>query len=235
MRPHTTTRVVPAHRSWRKAHSATKTQRSQKNKQLKKYTKNNKIQIEVFQLVGSVAQSYPTLWNPMNCSTPGLPVQNQLPEFTQTHVHWVRDAIQPSHPLLSPLLMPSIFPNIRVFSNESVVRIKWPNYRSFSISISPSNEYSGFISFRTDRFDLLAVQGNLNSLLQHHSSKASILCNSAFFMFQLSHRYMNTGKAIALTLQTFVSKVVSLLCDLLSRFVIAFLPRSKHLLISWLL
>ena len=136
------------------------------------------------------------------------------------------------HPLL---LLPSIFPSIRVFSNESVIRIRWPKYWSFSFSISPSNEYSGLISFRTDWFELLAVQWILKSLLQHHSSKASILQCSAFFIVQLSHPYMTTGKTIALTRPTFVGKVMSLLLNMLSRLVITFLPRSKRLLISWLL
>ena len=134
------------------------------------------------------------------------------------------------HPLLLP---PSIFPSIRVFSNESVLRIRWPKYWSFSFNISPSNEYSGLISFRMDWLDLLAVQGTLKSLLQHHSSKTSILLCSAFFIVQLSHPYMTTGKTIALTRQTFVDKVMSLLFNMLSRLVITFLPRSKHLLISW--
>ena len=134
------------------------------------------------------------------------------------------------HPLL---LLPSIFPSIRVFSNESVLHIRWPKYWSFSFNISPSNEYLGLIFFRMDWLDLLAVQGTLKSLLQHHSSKVSILCCSAFFMVQLSLLYMTTRKIIALTIWTFVSKVVSLLSNTLSRFVIAFLPRSKHLLISW--
>ena len=134
--------------------------------------------------------------------------------------------------LYCPLLLPpSIFPNIRVFSNESVLSIRWPKYWSF---ISPSNEYSGLISFRIDGLDLLAVQGTLKSLLQHHSSKASILQCSAFFIVQLSHPYMITGKTIALTRQTFVGKVMFLLLNMLSRLVIAFLSRSKHLLISWL-
>ena len=132
------------------------------------------------------------------------------------------------------LLLPSIFPSVRVFSNESVLRIRWPKYWSFSFSISPSNEYSGLISFRIDWFDLLAVQETLKSLLQHHSSKASILQCSAFFIVQLSHPYMTTGKTIALTRQTFVGKVMSLLLNMLSRLVITFLPKSKHLLISWL-
>ena len=136
------------------------------------------------------------------------------------------------HPLLLP---PSIFPSTRVFSKESVLRIRWPKYGNFSFSISPSNEYSGLISFRMDWLDLLAVQGTLKSLLQHHSSKASIIWHSAFFIVQLSHPYMTTGKTIALTRQTFVDKVMSLLYNMLSRLVITFLPRSKHLLISWLL
>ena len=135
------------------------------------------------------------------------------------------------HPLLLPL---SIFPSIKVFSNESVLHIRWSKYWSFSFNISPSNEYSGLISFRTDWLDLLAVQGILKSFLQHHSSKASILWRSAFFIVQLSHLYMTTGKTIALTRWTFVGKVMSLLFNMLSRFVITFLPRSKHLLISWL-
>ena len=151
-------------------------------------------------------------------------------ELAQTFVHWVGNAIQPSHPLSSP--SPPVF-NL-VFSNESVLHIRWLKYWNFSISISPYNKYSGLISFRMDWLDLLAVQRTLKSLLQHHSSKASILWRSAFFMVQLSHPYMTTGKTIALTRQTFVSKVRSLLFNVLSRLVIAFLPRSKHLLISWL-
>ena len=136
--------------------------------------------------------------------------------------------------LCCPLLLPSIFHNIRVFSNESVFCIKWPKYWSFSFSISPSNEYSGLTYFRVDWLDLLAVQGTLKSLLQHHSSKASILRHSAFFMVQISHPYMTTGKTIALTRRTFVGKVMSLLFNMLSRLVITVLPRSKCLLISWL-
>ena len=132
------------------------------------------------------------------------------------------------------LLLTSIFPSISVFFNESVLRIWWPKYWSFSFSISPSSEYSGLISFRMDLFDLLAVQGTLKSLLQHYSSKASLLLCSAFFIVQLSHPYMTTGETIALTRQTFVGKVMSLLFNMLSKFVIAFLPRSKCLLISWL-
>ena len=143
------------------------------------------------------------------------------------------------HPAISfcclPLLLPtSIFPSIRVFSNDSALRIRWPKYWSFSFNISPSNEHSGLISFRMDWLDLLAVQGTLKSLLQHHSSKASILCRLALFIVQLSHPYMTTGKTIALTRQTFVGKVMSLLFNMLSRLVITFLPRNKCLLISWL-
>ena len=135
------------------------------------------------------------------------------------------------HPLL---LLPSIFPNIRVFSNESALHIRWPKYWSFSLSVSPSNEHPGLISFRMDWLDFLAVQGTLKSLLQHHSSKASILWHSGFFTVQLSHPYMTTGKTIALTRWTFVGRVMALLLNILSRLVITFLPRSKRLLISWL-
>ena len=145
----------------------------------------------------------------MNCHTPGLPVHHQLPESTQTHVHWVGDAIQPSHPLLSPSPPASIFPSIRGFSNELALRIRWPKYWSFNFNISPSNEHPGLISFWMDWLDLLAVQGTLKSLLQHHSSKASILWHSAFFTVQLAHPYMTTGKTTALTRQTFVGKVMS--------------------------
>ena len=147
----------------------------------------------------SVAQSCPTLCDPMNRSTPGFPIHHQLPEFTQTHVHRVGDAIQPSHPLSSPFSSAPIPPSIRVFSNESTLRMRWPKYCSFSFSIIPSKEHPGLISFRMDWLDLLAVQGTLKSLLQHHSSEASILWRSAFFTVQLSHPYMTTGKTIALT------------------------------------
>ena len=161
---------------------------------------------------------------------PGLPVHHQLLEFTQTHVHRVGDAIQPSHPLSSPSPPdPPIPPSIRVFSNESALRIRWPKYWSFSVSISPSNEHPGLISFRMDWPDLLAVQGTLNSLLQLHSSKASIFWCSAFFTVQLSHPYMTTGKTIALTRQFFVGKVMSLLFNMLCRLVITFLPRIRVL------
>ena len=163
---------------------------------------------------------------------PGLPVHHQLPEFTQVHVHWVGDAIQPSHPLSSPS------PAFNLSQHEGLFQwvssfIRWPKYWSFSFSIIPSKEHPGLF-FRMDWLDLLAVQGTLKSLLQHHSSKASILQCSAFFIVQLSHPYMTTGKTIALTRWTFVGKVMSLLFNMLSRLVIAFLPRSKCLLISWL-
>ena len=153
----------------------------------------------------------------MDCSTSGFPIHHQLPEFTQIHVHWVDDANQPIILCLHLLLLPSIFPSIRNFSNESVLCIIWPKYWSFSFSISPSNEYSGLIFFRMDWLDLLAVQGTLKSLLQHHSSKPSILWCSAFFIVQLSHPYMTTGKTIALTRQTFVGKVRCLLFNTWSR------------------
>ena len=151
----------------------------------------------------------------MNCSTPGFPVHHQLLKLAQTHVHRVHVAIQ--HPILCcPLLLPpSIFPSIRVFSNESVLRIRWPKYWRLSFSISPSNEHSGLISFRMDWLDLLAVQGTLKNLLQNHNSKASIPRRPAFFIVQLSHPYTITGKTIALTRQTFVGKVMSLLCNML--------------------
>ena len=163
----------------------------------------------------------------MNHSTLGLPVHHQLPEFTQTHIHRVGDAIQPLI-LCRPLLLLSTIPlSIRVFSNKSTLHMRWPKYWSFSFSIIPSKEHPGLISFRMDWLDLLAVQGSLKSLLQHHSSKASVLRCSALFMVQLSHSYMTTGKTIALTRWTFVGKIVSLLLNMLSRLVITFLPRSK--------
>ena len=171
----------------------------------------------------SVAQSCPTLCNSVNRSTPGLPIHHQLPESTQTLAHWVRDAIQPSHPLSSPSSPAPIPPSIRVFANESILRMRWPKYWSFSFNISPSDEHPGLISFRVAWLDLLAVQGTLKSLLQHHSSKVSILQCSAFFTVQLSHPYMTTEKTIALTRRTFVGKVMSLLFNMLSRLVVTFL------------
>ena len=172
----------------------------------------------------SVAQSCPTVCDPMNQSTPGLPVHHQLPESNQTHAPCVDDAIQPSHPLSSPSPPALDLSSLRVFSNESAPCIKWwPDYWSFSFNISPSNEQPGLISFRMERLDLLAVQETLKSLLQHHSSKASILWCSDFFIVQTSHPYMTTGKTIALTRWTFVGKVMSLLFNMLSRLVITFL------------
>ena len=182
----------------------------------------------------SITQSCPTLCNPMDCSIPGFPVLHHLPKLAQTHVQWVGDAIQPSHPLLLASPPAFIFPRIRFFTNESALLIRWPKYWSFSFSISPFTDYSGLISFRIDWLDFLAVQGTLKSLLQHHSSKVSILQGSAFFIVQFSHPYMTTGKTIALTRWTFVGKVMSLLSNMLSRLVMTFLLRSKRLLISWL-
>ena len=181
----------------------------------------------------SVSQVYLTLFDPMNHRMPGLPVHHQLPESTQTHVHWVGDAIQPSHPLSS--FSPIAF-NLSQHQGllESALRIRWPKYWNFSFNISPSNKHPRLISFRMDWLDLLAVQGTLKSLHQHCSSKTSIVWCSAFFLVQLSHPYMTTGKNIALTRWTFVGKVMSLLFNMLSRLVIIFLPRSKCLLISWL-
>ena len=164
----------------------------------------------------SVTQSCTTLCDPMNHSMPGLPAHHQLPESTQIHVRWVGDAIQPSHPPSSPFLLPSIFPSIRVFSNESALHIRRPKYWSFSFNISTFSEHPGLISFRMDWLDLLAVQGTLKSLRQHHSSKASVLQSPAFFIVQLSHPYMTIGKTIALTRGTFVGKVMSLLFNMLT-------------------
>ena len=171
----------------------------------------------------------------MNHSSPGLPVHYQLPESTQTHESI--ESVMPSNhlSLYGPLLLlPSIFPSIRVFSNDSALCMRWPKYCSCSFNISPSNEHPGLVSFRMDWLDLLVVQGTLKSLLQHHGSKASILRHSAFFTVQLSHPYMTTAKTIALIRWTFVGKVMSLLFNMLSRLVIDFLPRSMWLLISLL-
>ena len=181
----------------------------------------------------SVPQSCPALCDPKDSSMPDLPVHRQLPEFTQTHSLWVSDAI---HLILCcPLLpLPSIFPNIRVFSNESALLIRWPKYWSFNFNINLSNEHSGLIFFRMDWLDLLAVQRTLKSLFQHHSSKASILQHSTFFIVQLSHPYVTTGKTIVLIRWTIVGKVISLFLNMLSRLVITSLPRSKRHFISWL-
>ena len=176
----------------------------------------------------SVAQLCPTLCDPMNHSMQGLPVHHQLPEFTKL---MSIESVMPSNHLIlyQPLLfLPSIFPSIRVFSNKAVLHIRWPKDWSFSFGITPSNEYSGLISFRMDWLNLLAVQRTLKSLPQHHSSEASVLRHSAF-MVQLSHPYMTTGKTIPLTRWTFVGKVMSMLFNMLSRSLTAFLPRSKRL------
>ena len=172
-------------------------------------------------------------WPPHGLQHARLPCPPCLLEFAQIHVNRVGDAICLIFCCLL-LLLPSIFPSIRVLSNELALPIGWPKYLSFSFSISPSIEYSGLISFRIDWFDFLVVQGTLKSLLQHYSSKASIIWCSAFLMVQLSHPYITTGKTIALTIQNFVGKAISLLFNMLPSFVIAFLPRSKCLLISWL-
>ena len=178
-----------------------------------------------------VTESCLTLCNPMDCSTPGFPVLHHLPEFAQTHVHRVGEC----HPTISSSAVP-FSSHLQSFPasayKESVLCIRWPKYWSFNFSISASNEYSGLISFRMDWLDLFAVQGTLKSLHQHHSSKASILWHSAFFVVQLSHPYMTTRKTIDLTRQTFVDKVMSLLFNMLSRLVISFFPKSTHLLIS---
>ena len=182
----------------------------------------------------SVTQLCPTLCDNMDCSMPGFPI---LP-ISQNLLKLVSiESVMPSNHFIlchSLLLLPSIFPTIRDLSNKSALCIRWPKHWSFSFSISPSNEYSGLISFRIDRFDLHAVQETLRSLLQHHSSKTSILWRSVFFIVDLSHSYVTTGKTIALTIQTFVGKVMSLLFNTLFRLIITFLPRSKCLLISWL-
>ena len=168
----------------------------------------------------------------MDCRTPGFPVHHQLVELNQTHVHWVCDAIQPSHSLLSPFSSRlQSFPASGSFPMSQFFLSGGQSVGSFSFIISPSNEYWGLISFRMDCLDILAVQGTLKSLLQHHSSKASVLWHSAFFIVQLSHPYVTTGKTIALTRQTFVGKVISLLFNMLFSLVITLLPRSKRLLI----
>ena len=182
----------------------------------------------------SVSQSCPTLCDPMNCSTPVVPVHtNTRSSLRLTSI----ESVMPSSHLIvcrPLLLLPALPPSIKVFSNESTLHMRWPKYWSFSISIISYKEIPGLISFRMDWLDLLAVQGTLKSLLQHHSSKASMLQHSAFLTVQLSHPYTNTGKTKALTRQTLVGKVMSLLLNMLSRLVITFLPRSKRLLISWL-
>ena len=199
------------------------------------HKRSPKIQEWVSQSVSSVTQLHPTLSDPMFCSIPGFPILHYLRCLLKlTSI----ESVMPSNHLIlcfPLLLLPSVFPSIRVFSNVPVLRIRWSKYWSFSFSISPFNEYSRLTSFRIDWLDLLAVQGTLKSLLQHYSSKASVLRCSAFFVVQLSHPYLTTGKTIALTRLTYVNKVMSLLFNMLSRFVRAFLPRSKCLLTSWLL
>ena len=182
----------------------------------------------------SVTQSYPTLatpWTAARQASLSITNSQSLPRLMSIESVMPSNHLILCHPLL---LLPSMFPSIRVFSNESALHIRWPKYWSFSFNISPSSEHSGLISFRMDWLDLLAVQVTLKSLLQHHSSKASILWRSACFIVQLSHPYMTTGITIALTRWTFVGKVMSLLFTMLSRLVITFLPRSDRLLISWL-
>ena len=177
----------------------------QKKQELQSHSQFSSVQFS------SVAQSCPTLCNPMNRSMPGLPVHHQLPEFTQTNVHRVSDAIQPSHPRSSPSPPAPNPSQHQSLSHQSTLRMRWPKYWSFSFSIIPSKEIPGLISFRIDWLDLLVVQGNLKSFLQHHSSKASPLQHSAFFTVQLSHPYMTTGKTTALTRRTLVGKVMVLL------------------------
>ena len=179
--------------------------------------------------------SHVQLCDPMGYGMPGFPVCHQLPELAQIHVPQVSDAIQSSHPLLPPSPAFNLSQHQGFFfPSKSVLCIRWPQYWSFNFRISLSNEYSGLISFKIDWFGILVVQGTLKSILQHHSSKASILQHSAFFMVQLSHPYMTTGKTTALTRWTFVGKVMSLLFSMMFRFVIVFLPKNKHFLISWL-
>ena len=188
----------------------------------------------MFQQDQFITHSCPTLCNLMNHSMSGLPVHHKCPEYTQSHVHWVGDAIQPSHPLPSPSPLALNLSQHQGLFKWVSSHIRWPKYWSFSFNISPTNEHPGSISFKMDWLDFLAIQGTLKSLLQHHSSKALVLQHSVFFIVQLSYPYMTTGKTIALTSWTFVGKVMSLLFNMLSRLVITFLPKSKRLLISWL-
>ena len=187
----------------------------------------------IFNWFSSVAQLHPTICASMDCSMSGFPVQHQLLEFTQIHVHWVSDAIQPSHPLFSSSLLFNLFQHHGLFQGVSSLH-QVDKELEFQLQHHPFNEHPGLISFRMDWLDLLVVQGTLKSLLQHHSSKVSILWCSTFFIDQLSHPYMTTGKAIDLTRWAFVGKAMSLLFNMLSKLVITFLERSKHLLISWL-
>ena len=191
------------------SHSTESTSHTIQTRKIKEKNNHHSLQMiwcYISVQLSSVTQSCPTLCDPMNCSTPGLPVHHQLPEFTQTHVHWVGDAIQPSHPLSSPSP-----PALNLSQHQALFKRVSSSHQvaCFSFNISPSNEHPGLISFMMDWLDLLTVQGTLNSLLQHHSSKASIPQCSAFFIVQLSHPYMTTGKPIALTRWTFVGKVMS--------------------------
>ena len=194
------------------------------------YADSWKLQFSSVQSLSRV-QLFATPWTTARQASLSITNSRSSLRFTSIESVMPSNHLFLCHPLL---LLPSIFPSIRVFSNESALHIRWPKYWSFSFKISPTNEHPGLISFRIDWLDLLAVQGTLKSLLQHHSSKASILRHSAVFIVQLSHPYMTTGKTIALTRRTFVGKVMSLLFNMLSRLVITFLPRGKHLLISWL-
>ena len=211
----------------RHAYDTTLWQKAKRNWRVTWWQRRVKVQFS------SVAQSCLNLCDPMDCSTPGFTVHHQHPNLLK--FLYIESVMPSIHLILCRplLLLPSIFPSIRVFSNESVLHIRWPKYWSFSFSISLFNEYSGLISFRRDWVDLLAVQGTLRSLLQHHSSKA-ILWHSAFFIVQLSHQHITTGENKALTRQTFFGKIMSLLFNMLSGLVIIFLPRSKCLLISCL-
>ena len=193
--------------------------------------KSRAFTLSVSQFSGSVMSDSATPWTSARQASLSIANSRSLSKLVSIKSVMPSNHLTLCRPLL---LLPSLFPSIRVFSNESALRIRWPKYWSFSFNISPSNEHPGLIPFRMDWLDLLAVQGTLKSLLQHHSSKASILQRSAFFIVQLSHPYLTTGKTIALTRWTFVDKVMSLLFNMLSWLVITFLPRSKRLLISWL-
>ena len=201
--------------------------------QLTMFMRERKREIAFTISVVIVVQLLSPVWLFATLQTAAHHVPHFLPEFVHTSVHWDSGAIWPSHPLLPLLILSSMLTSMRVFFNELAICIRWPKYWSFSFSINTSKEYSGLSSFRIDGFDPLAVQGTLKSLL-HHMSKASVLPHSGFFVVQLSHCYLTTGKTIALTIQTFVSKMMSLVFNMLSRFVIDFLPQCKGLLISWL-
>ena len=200
------------------------------SKTYKTWPKKKKSEVASVQFLSCI-RLFVTPWTATFQASLSITNSESLPKLMSIELVMPSNHLFFCHPLL---LLPSIFPSISIFSNESALHIRWPQYWSCSFSISPSNEYSGLISFRMDWLDLLAVQGTFKSLLQHHSSEASILWHSAFFIVQLSHPYTTIGKTIALTRWTFVGKVMSLLFNMLSRLVITFLPKSKHLLISWL-